>query len=68
VLLASAHVLAAAGGDGMLEIDSNDNPLRPELATPFPAHEDGEFILPAGPGLGGEPGPDVERFKVPTLA
>jgi L-alanine-DL-glutamate epimerase-like enolase superfamily enzyme len=68
VLLASAHVLAAAGGDGLLEIDSNANPLRPELATPFPALEDGEFILPAGPGLGVEPGPDVERFKVPTLA
>ncbi len=35
-LLASAHLLAAAGGDGMLEIDCNPNPLREGLATPFP--------------------------------
>ena len=67
-LLASAHLLAAAGGDGMLEIDSNANPLREELATPFPALEHGHFVLPATPGLGVTPGPDVERFAVPTLA
>lgn len=27
-LLASAHLLAAAGGDGLLELDVNENPLR----------------------------------------
>ena len=35
-LLASAHLLAAAGGAGLLEIDSNANPLREGLAVPFP--------------------------------
>lgn len=30
-LMASAHVLAAAGGDGKLEVDINDNPLRSRL-------------------------------------
>jgi D-galactarolactone cycloisomerase len=68
VLLASAHVLAAAGGDGMLEIDSNTNPLRTELATPFPALEDGQLVLSEAPGLGVVPAVDVERFKIRTLA
>ncbi len=63
-LLASAHLLAAAGGDGLLEVDSNVNPLRQGLATPFPALEDGQFVLPEHPGLGVAPGPEVERFAV----
>lgn len=54
-LLASAHLLAAAGGDGVLEIDSNCNPLREGLAQPFPPLEDGAFVLTDRPGLGGEP-------------
>lgn len=37
-LLASAHVLAAVGGAGLLEVDANPNPLRtaltPQLASP----------------------------------
>lgn len=33
-LAASAHVLAAVGGDGLLEIDSNPNPLRENLFSP----------------------------------
>ena len=49
-LAASAHVLAAVGGDGMLEIDSNDNPLRNELFGPPIA--EGRLVLPDTPGLG----------------
>jgi L-alanine-DL-glutamate epimerase-like enolase superfamily enzyme len=30
-LMASAHLLAAAGGNGLLEVDANPNPLRDEL-------------------------------------
>lgn len=30
-LLASAHLLAAVGGNGMLEVDANTNPLRDDL-------------------------------------
>jgi L-alanine-DL-glutamate epimerase-like enolase superfamily enzyme len=67
-LLASAHLLAAAGGDGVLEVDSNVNPLRQGMAAPFPALEDGQFVLSDQPGLGVAPGPEVERFAVATLA
>lgn len=60
-LLASAHLLAAAGGDGLLEIDCNPNPLRDGLAMPFPALEDGHFVLTDAPGLGVVPSPAVEH-------
>lgn len=33
-LATSAHLLAAVGGDGLLEIDSNINPLREDLFSP----------------------------------
>jgi L-alanine-DL-glutamate epimerase-like enolase superfamily enzyme len=61
-LLASAHLLAAAGGDGLLEIDCNPNPLRGGLAMPHPTLEDGRLVLSEAPGLGVEPGPEVERY------
>lgn len=51
-LVGSAHVLAAAGGDGLLEIDVNPNPLRQELAQPFPKISRVRFTLPIGSGLG----------------
>lgn len=54
-LLASAHLLAAVGGDGLLEVDCNPNPLREALASPYPPLSQGNFLLPAGPGLGVEP-------------
>jgi len=62
-LLTSAHLLAAAGGDGLLEVDSNTNPLREGLAQPFPAIMDGRFVLGEGPGLGVAPDPEIERFR-----
>lgn len=54
-LLASAHLLAAAGGDGLLEVDCNPNPLRELLAQPFPVVKDGKLSLSEAPGLGVEP-------------
>lgn len=54
-LMASAHLLAAAGGDGMLEVDVNENPLREVLAQPFPALVNGAFGLSARAGIGVEP-------------
>ncbi|MEM7695427.1 MAG: mandelate racemase/muconate lactonizing enzyme family protein [Pseudomonadota bacterium] len=54
-LVAAAHLLCAAGGDGLLEVDSNANPLRTEMVGPLPPLEDGEFVLPDGPGLGVTP-------------
>jgi len=64
-LLASAHLLAAAGGDGLLEIDCNPNPLREGLAKPHPLLEDGRLVLGDGPGLGIEPASETERYAVP---
>ncbi|MBW2707242.1 MAG: mandelate racemase/muconate lactonizing enzyme family protein [Deltaproteobacteria bacterium] len=54
-LIASAHILAAAGGDGLLEVDVNSNPLRENLAQPIPAIKAGQLILSDAPGLGVEP-------------
>lgn len=63
-LLASAHLLAASGEDGILEIDSNPNPLRPGLARPFPPLEDGSLMLSDAPGLGVEPDPSLQEITV----
>ncbi|MFZ2739369.1 MAG: mandelate racemase/muconate lactonizing enzyme family protein [Burkholderiaceae bacterium] len=51
-LMASAHVLAAAGGDGLLEVDSNDNALRSLLAPPLQQLENGCIRLEEKPGIG----------------
>ena len=66
-LLASAHLLAAAGGDGSLEVDCNKNPLREGLAQPYPALIDGGFVLSDAPGLGVTPDPTMECYALPIL-
>ncbi len=54
-LMASAHLLAAAGGKGLLEADANPNPLREAmLQDPVPI-KDGRMVLGEAPGLGSEP-------------
>ena len=67
-LLASAHLLAAAGGDGVLEVDSNRNPLREGLAKPYPALVDGSVVLADAPGLGAAPDPSMGCYALPVLA
>jgi len=63
-LLASAHLLAAAGGDGMLEVDSNDNPLRDQFCGAVGNIRDGWVELPEGPGLGIVPDiATIERYR-----
>ena len=52
-LAASAHLLAAVGGDGALEIDCNPNPLREALFSPV--IEDGKISIGEQPGLGLDP-------------
>ena len=59
--MASAHVLAAAGGDGLLEIDANDNALRSLLAPPLGQVVDGYISLGEKPGLGVKP--DIEALQ-----
>lgn len=54
-LLASAHLLAGVGGDGLLEVDSNDNPLRDRFCGPVIDIRDGMVTLNDDPGLGIDP-------------
>ncbi|HKH95326.1 MAG TPA: mandelate racemase/muconate lactonizing enzyme family protein [Beijerinckiaceae bacterium] len=64
-LLASAHLLAAVGGPGMLEVDVNENPLRDALCGPVADVRDGAIVLHDGPGLGIDPDlAPLRRFKV----
>lgn len=63
-LMASAHVLAAAGGDGMLEVDANDNLLRSLLAPPLQKVQDGYIKLEETPGIG--VAPDLEILTALT--
>jgi len=63
-LAASMHLVAAAGGNGYAEIDSNPNPLR-EAVFPFTV-VDGWTTLPDAPGLGVEP--DLERLAPYVVA
>ena len=59
-LLASAHLLAGIGGDGMLEVDCNDNPLRDRFCGPVAAVRDGCVELGEAPGIGLDP--DLEAI------
>ncbi|WP_342731613.1 mandelate racemase/muconate lactonizing enzyme family protein [Bradyrhizobium sp. B117] len=51
-LLASAHLLAGIGGDGWLEVDINDNPLRDLFCGAVADVTDGTVSLGEEPGLG----------------
>jgi D-galactarolactone cycloisomerase len=66
-LLASAHLLAAAGGPGRLEIDANANPLRTLLCGPLNDIRDGRATLTERPGLGigTEELAAIDRYRVP---
>jgi L-alanine-DL-glutamate epimerase-like enolase superfamily enzyme len=54
-LLHSAHLLAAVGGGGWLEVDANDNPLRSLLCGPLDRVHEGRVRLGDAPGIGVEP-------------
>jgi len=58
-LMASAHLLAASSSTGMLEIDSNPNPLRSLLSTPLDDIADGKVTLSDRPGIGIDPDLDT---------
>jgi L-alanine-DL-glutamate epimerase-like enolase superfamily enzyme len=63
-LLASAHLLAGVGGDGLLEVDSNDNPLRDLLCGAVADIRDGMVTLNDNPGLGIEPDlSSIEQYR-----
>jgi D-galactarolactone cycloisomerase len=54
-LMASAHLLAAAGGDGLLEIDTNPNPDRDAMIGNALPVVNGMILLSDAPGIGIEP-------------
>ena len=58
-LMASAHLLVASSSTGMLEIDSNPNPLRSLLSTPLDGMSDGKVVLSDKPGIGIDPDLDA---------
>jgi len=60
-LLASGHILAAVGGEGMLEIDANPNPLRSDMCPGWPQVKRGMVSLPDAPGLGIAPA--LKKFQ-----
>jgi D-galactarolactone cycloisomerase len=63
-LVASAHLLAGSRGGGLLEVDSNDNPLREGFCGAVADISDGEIVLPEAPGLGIEPDvAAIERYR-----
>jgi D-galactarolactone cycloisomerase len=63
-LLASAHLLAGVGGDGLLEVDSNDNPLRDRFCGSVIDIRDGSVKLSENPGLGIEPDlSSIEQYR-----
>ena len=63
-LLASAHLLAGAGGDGWLEVDVNDNPLRDQFCGPVLDVSEGIVVLNEEPGLGIAPDvSSIERYR-----
>ena len=64
-LFASVHLLAAVGGNGLLEVDINPNPLREALASAPINISDGYFQLPPGDGIGFTPNAEVkDRYLV----
>lgn len=63
-LLASAHLLAGVGGDGLLEVDSNPNPLRDMFCGPVSRIDDGRVTLDDYPGLGIDPNLlSIEQYR-----
>ena len=63
-LLHSAHLLTAIGGDGLLEVDCNDNPLRNELVSIPALDEGGNMRLPELAGIGAIPNTSlIEKFQ-----
>ncbi len=65
-LLASAHLLAAVGGDGLLEVDVNPNPLRDAFLPPGGGFNESKFSMSEAAGLGVERLPE-EILPLKTL-
>lgn len=66
-MAASAELLAGAGGDGLLEVDVNENPLRSSFFDGQEPIAGGMWTCSKGPGLGIENIPDtLEPYQTLT--
>ena len=65
-MAASAELLAGVGGDGLLEVDVNDNPLRSSFFDGRETVAEGMWTCGNAPGLGIEDIPD-ELAQFQTL-
>ncbi|MBV9251276.1 MAG: mandelate racemase/muconate lactonizing enzyme family protein, partial [Acetobacteraceae bacterium] len=63
--LMSAHMCAAIPNFRVMEIDIEDVPWKDELVTPVPRIENGELLIPMGPGWGAEINEAVIRAHPP---
>ncbi|MDG1886283.1 MAG: mandelate racemase/muconate lactonizing enzyme family protein [Alphaproteobacteria bacterium] len=64
-IMAAAHCLAVAGGNGVLEVDANVNPIRERLTGGLPSINNGHMLISKEPGLGLEPiVAELKRFSV----
>jgi L-alanine-DL-glutamate epimerase-like enolase superfamily enzyme len=57
----SAHFCAAIPNFRIMEFDVDEVPWKPGLLTKPPVIENGEFILPTGPGWGTDVNEDILR-------
>ena len=64
-LAASIHLLAAVGGEGFVELDANENPLRTALCDLDLSVENGRVQVPGGAGIGIEPdATELRRYQL----
>ncbi len=59
--LISAHFCAAVPNFRIMEYEVDDVPWKDELVTPAPVVENGELVLPTGPGWGAEVNEEAVR-------
>ncbi len=64
--LMSAHLCAAIPNFHVMEIDIEDVPWKDDVVSRPPGIEDGELVIPAGPGWGVEINEDVIRAHPPA--
>jgi len=63
-LLSSLHLLAVAGGEGLLEFDCHPNAAREHVIGSLLPVSDGRVPMPTGPGLGAVPDlPSLMRYR-----
>jgi len=63
----SAHFCAAVPNFRIMEIDIDSIPWRDEFVTAVPVIEDGELVLPTGPGWGIDINEAAVRARPPKM-